>query len=160
LILEIGCGERRDFPDSLGLDIRKTTKVDVIGDARSLPFKDESFDHVFSSHTLEHLPHGDCDRVLREWIRVLRPGGVIELRMPDLRARALIFALNPTIRSMRMIYGEQDYEENYHKSGYSYGLLKGMLRAVGVVKVKRVISGYRGIPFLPSCLHVRGFKRG
>lgn len=49
-------------------------------DATRLSFEDESFDRVIAAHVLEHLyrPHV----VLREWWRVLKPGGVLSLVLP------------------------------------------------------------------------------
>lgn len=49
-------------------------------DATSLSFADNSFDRVIATHVLEHLvqPHV----VLREWMRVLKPGGVLTLVLP------------------------------------------------------------------------------
>ena len=49
-------------------------------DARRLSFAEGSFDRVIAAHVLEHLyqPH----EVLREWVRVLKPGGVLTLVLP------------------------------------------------------------------------------
>ena len=49
-------------------------------DATSLSFPDASFDRVIAAHVLEHLyyPH----KVLREWTRVLKPGGMLSLILP------------------------------------------------------------------------------
>jgi phosphatidylethanolamine/phosphatidyl-N-methylethanolamine N-methyltransferase len=49
-------------------------------DASNLSFADNSFDRLIASHVLEHLsqPH----EVLREWARVVKPGGVISLILP------------------------------------------------------------------------------
>jgi hypothetical protein len=88
-----------------------------------------------------------------------KKGGVLEIRCPDLRARAFLFFLNPSWQDVRNIYGAQDYAGNYHKCGFSYGLLKDLLESCGIHKVKRVIKGYKGIPFLPDCLHVKGVKK-
>jgi ubiquinone/menaquinone biosynthesis C-methylase UbiE len=44
-----------------------------VADAESLPFADASFDVVYSWGVLHHTP--DCDRAIREALRVLRPGG-------------------------------------------------------------------------------------
>jgi predicted SAM-dependent methyltransferase len=157
LMLDIGCGESK-IEGALGLDIRRTNSVNVVADARFLPFRDESFNHVYSSHLIEHFSHQEVKSVLAEWVRVLQKSGVLEIRCPDLRARAFLFFLNPSWRDVINIYGRQDYAGNYHKCGFSYSLLKNLLESLGIKKVKRVIKGYKGIPFLPDCLHVKGVK--
>ena len=159
-ILEIGCGNTKVFSYSIGLDIRKTEVVDIVADARNLPFGDNTFDHIYSSHVIEHFSHREIEDVLCEWVRVLSPGGIIELRCPDLQARALIFFLRPSWGNVKSIYGGQDYPENYHNCGFSYGLIKGCLERCGVIRVRRILKkkGYHGIPFLPDCLHIKGIK--
>jgi predicted SAM-dependent methyltransferase len=157
LSLDIGCGENKRR-GSIGVDIRRTCGVDVIADARVLPFRNEVFDHVYSSHLIEHFSHREIPRVVAEWVRILKRNGMIEIRCPDLRARALLFFLNPTWQNVKNIYGAQDFPENAHKCGFSFGILKSLLNSVGIKDVKRIIGGYKGIPFIPDCLHVRGIK--
>src|SRR3954451_6911212 len=50
-------------------------------DGRHIPFADDSFDIVFSSNVLEHVPH--IRELLGEMRRVLRPGGVAIHAMPS-----------------------------------------------------------------------------
>jgi len=157
MMLDIGCGESLKKGD-IGVDFRKTGSVDIVADARMLPFKDESFDHVYCSHLIEHFSHRDVRNVLVEWVRVLKKEGVIEIRCPDLRARALLFCLNPSWQNVKNIYGGQDYVGNQHRCGFSFGLLKHFLESCGVKNIKRIIKGYRGLPFIPDCLHVKGVK--
>ncbi len=156
-MLEIGCGENLKKGD-IGLDIRKTNSVDVMADARMLPFKNESFKHIYSSHLIEHFSHREVRRILMEWLRVLKMNGTFEIRCPDLRARALLFFLNPSWQNVKNIYGEQDYMYNQHRCGFSFRLLKGLLESCGIKNVRRIIKGYKGIPFIPNSLHVIGVK--
>lgn len=51
------------------------------GDASALPFKDGILDFVYSSHLIEDFP--DWYPYLREWARVLKPGGYIIILLPD-----------------------------------------------------------------------------
>jgi len=53
----------------------KKMPVDVIADGSNLPFKDESYDYVISSHMIEHI--FDPIACIKEWLRVIKPGGYI-----------------------------------------------------------------------------------
>ncbi len=156
--IDIGCGDspRAEY---LGLDVRPTCGVGVLADASRLPFRDGSFIQVFSSHSLEHFGHRKVRSVLEEWVRILRPGGIFEVRCPDLRARALLFVLHPNWKNVVDIYGGQDDEFDFHKSGFSYGLLKGLMEDLGIEEVNRIVAGHKGVPFLPNSLHLKGKKR-
>lgn len=156
MILDIGCGDAKK--GHIGVDLRKTKFVDVLSDARFLPFKTDAFDQVYSSAVIEHFSHREVRKILVEWIRVLKRQGTLEIECPDLRARALLFFLNPTWGNIENVYGGQDYDGNFHKCGFSYELLKSLLEACGIRQVKRVIKGYKGIPFIPDCLHIKGTK--
>ncbi|HEV2692370.1 MAG TPA: methyltransferase domain-containing protein [Verrucomicrobiae bacterium] len=58
--------------------------VQLAGDARDLRwFKDGALDFVYSSHVLEDFDEDETGPVLREWSRVLRPGGKLVLLQPD-----------------------------------------------------------------------------
>jgi SAM-dependent methyltransferase len=56
------------------------------GDAtQGLPVKDQSVAVLYSSHMLEHLDRNEAGRFLKEAYRVLRPGGIIRIAVPDIR---------------------------------------------------------------------------
>ena len=54
---------------------------DLTCDAMDLPFEDNSVDYIVSSHTVEHVL--DVDKAFNEWIRVLKPGGLMAHKVPD-----------------------------------------------------------------------------
>lgn len=64
------------------VDVDPHSSIDVRGDARNLPFKDESFAAVIFSEVLEHLPTGTETKVLREIARLLIPGGRLVVTTP------------------------------------------------------------------------------
>ena len=75
--LEIGPGAR--LAGFEGFDILPSESADKVGDARKLPYPDGSFSLVYASHVIEHFPWNETVDVLREWARVLEPGGVLEI---------------------------------------------------------------------------------
>lgn len=67
------------------LDIAPGPDVDVVLDARKLATLDPmQFDAIYCSHNLEHYYRHDCDTVLRGFRHVLKPGGFVEARVPDM----------------------------------------------------------------------------
>ena len=89
--LDIGCGKIKISPNAIGVDLFPEGDVDVVASGDDLwMFKDNSLDFVVASHSLEHFP--DTKRTLKEWDRVLKPGGVIAFIVPDgeLRPRTIL----------------------------------------------------------------------
>ena len=81
--LEIGPGKKR-IPGFETLNIINPKEVDYVCDAsKKLPFKDETFDIIYASHILEHIPWYQTENVLKEWVRVLKPRSVLEIWVPD-----------------------------------------------------------------------------
>jgi SAM-dependent methyltransferase len=71
-------------------DVKETPEVDLVADIKEgLPLKANSVDYAVSVHALPELPYPDLVPALRELRRVLKPGGVLRLALPDLR-RAIV----------------------------------------------------------------------
>jgi SAM-dependent methyltransferase len=80
--LEIGPGEER-LPGFETLDVRVRPGIDYVADAgHGLPFPDCTFELIYASHVLEHIPWYRTSEVLRDWVRVLTPGGRLEVWVP------------------------------------------------------------------------------
>lgn len=65
------------------VDIRPLKGVKYQADARQLPFADNEFDIVHASHIIEHIPWFQTINTLKEWVRVLKPGGRLEVWTVD-----------------------------------------------------------------------------
>jgi SAM-dependent methyltransferase len=75
--LEIGPGKRR-LPGFETLDLKPG--VDHQADAsKLLPFDDNTFELIYASHIIEHIPWFETINTLKEWRRVLAPGGKLEI---------------------------------------------------------------------------------
>jgi len=77
--LDLGCS-RYKTSGYLGVDIARVPGVDVIGDARRLPFKTSSLDGIFSHHCIEHID--DQLAVISELWRICRDGAEIHIVVP------------------------------------------------------------------------------
>lgn len=76
--LEIGPGSER-IEGFETLNIVRTPQTDHVGDARKPPFKDATFDVVYSSHCIEHIDWWDIEATIAQWVRILKPGGLLEV---------------------------------------------------------------------------------
>lgn len=136
LIADIGVGtstQHFEAGEVVSFDIREEVKPDVVCDVRYLPCPDQTFDVVFSSHTLEHFPWMSVDSVLKEWTRVLKVGGELRLVVPNLRWSAKrILEDNVSPYDYWVLYGEQDYPKNYHAVGFTPNSLKNLVDSLGL----------------------------
>jgi SAM-dependent methyltransferase len=82
--LNWGCGPT-PAAGWLNSDRLRAPDIQVSCDIRDgLPLEDDAFDYVVSIHGLQDLPYLDVVPALQELRRVLRPGGVLRLGLPDL----------------------------------------------------------------------------
>jgi len=82
--LHWGCGPITPF-GWVNSDVAAAPGVDVVADIRQgLPLPAAAFDYIVSIHALPELAYGELDPALKELHRVLRPGGVLRLGLPDL----------------------------------------------------------------------------
>jgi predicted SAM-dependent methyltransferase len=140
-ILDLGCGEIATvLKDGLPVrvDMRDDVNADYRCDVRSLPFATESFDVVFSSHTLEHFEHKQISSVLDEWVRVLKPGGDMRLIVPDLSVAAKqLLDGNISQDTWNVLYGEQNERWNFHRTGFTPKILQELLESKGL-KIQKI----------------------
>lgn len=105
--------------------------ADVKADICELPFCENSYDLIFCNHVLEHIPNDR--KAMQELYRVLKPGGVAILQIPQDLSRATTFEDDTiTDRDERAkIFGQYDHVRIYGQDYFE------KLRAVGF-KVEEV----------------------
>ncbi len=90
-LLNLGCG-KQCHPDWLNIDVAKTADDVVAHDLRKpLPLPDASCAVVYASHVLEHFAKAEAPQFLAECFRVLEPGGIIRIVVPDLEQIARLY---------------------------------------------------------------------
>ena len=107
--LNLGCGGRF-HPEWINIDFHSSGGGVIAHDlTRGIPFPDASFEVVYHSHVLEHFSKTKAPHFIGECVRVLKPGGVLRVVVPDL---GQIVRLYVDARE-RAIAGQPGWEENY-----------------------------------------------
>jgi predicted SAM-dependent methyltransferase len=89
--LNLGCGGRF-HPEWTNVDMAPVDDSVIRHNLRRpLPFAADTFDAVYHSHVLEHLGQDDASMFVHECYRVLRPGGVVRIAVPNLETIARLY---------------------------------------------------------------------
>lgn len=144
-VLDIGSGSRRlRFPGAdqvIRLDIREGLGDDYIRhDARdALPFPDEHFQRVFSSHMIEHMTESQARVCLPDWWRVVAPNGTLQIMTVNLEWAAQRVIGGIVTREVRnALWGPQEHEHDIHKHCYTMDTLVGLVSILwGLKKIQR-----------------------
>lgn len=82
--LNLGCGDIT-FEEFVNVDFGCNSKADLKADLRkTLPIDDNSVDGIFTEHTFEHLKYKHVDQLLKECYRIMKPGSIIRIIVPDI----------------------------------------------------------------------------
>lgn len=136
--LHLGCGEV-NHPKFVNVDALPFPHVHYLQPVDRLPnFGDGSVNLVYASHCLEHFPHEETPRVLNEWFRVLKPGGILRLSVPDFDLLHDIYRDNDNEITFIIgpIMGSQDHKFNVHYTMFNRKSLERDLRRAGFREVR------------------------
>lgn len=136
--LHLGCGKRH-IPGFVHIDAIDYPHVDHVASIDNLSFiPDGSVELIYTCHVLEHFKRRDVVRVLKEWHRVLQPGGVLRVSVPDFEKLCEVYLkykdLNLVIGAL---FGRQDYLYNIHYNAFDFPVLKQALEEAGFRDVRR-----------------------
>jgi SAM-dependent methyltransferase len=128
---------------------------------KGLPIADGTVDKVYCSHVLEHLAVNDMRRALRNTLKMLRPGGLFRLVIPDLRliARQYLHSTEPdagfkfveTLGMGRMdrrtgLMGSlrRRFGNSAHFWMWDFESMEIELKNTGFVEIRRAVRGDSG----------------
>jgi predicted SAM-dependent methyltransferase len=129
----------------LNCDIVPFPQVDLVFDLRKrFPFDDDVIAEIFSAATLEHFREHDSLHILREFFRILSPGGSLRVSTPDIEAIA-----------RGVLAGEDLDLLNQHLFGKfkggeteDYDVHRWMVPAARMIEILRSI-GFRDVERIP-----------
>lgn len=135
--LHLGCGKRY-IPEYVHIDAVNFEHVDHVASIDNLSFiGDNTVDVIYNCHVLEHFKRRDVIRVLKEWHRVIKPGGVLRISVPDFAALSQLYQrtsdLNVVIGAL---FGRQDYLYNVHYNVFDFNSLRSNLEDAGFSTIR------------------------
>jgi len=150
--LDIGAGHnpyQPNNPEWEHFDKRAMPHIEHVGDQRSLPFDDSTFDVIRSAHTIEHEWWTETDAMLQEWRRVLKPGGYAEIRCPNILYVAQDIASRPErlkdwvplIHGSPYFPGWGETDLNSHRMSFSPQTLIDTCLSAGFSSVESLADG-------------------
>jgi predicted SAM-dependent methyltransferase len=122
--------------------------VDHVCNAADLgSFPDDTFSEIYASHVVEHFDYkNELLATLREWCRVMSPGGILYVSVPDLDVLTRLFVDREGLTGqerffvMRMIFGGHMDQYDYHLVGLNEEFLADFLRVAGFTELRKVVD--------------------
>lgn len=136
--LHLGCGKRY-IPDFVHIDVQPYDHIDYVASIDNLSsIEDGTVDLIYNCHVLEHFKRTDVSRVLKEWRRVLKPGGTLRISVPDFESICQVYNNLKNIELViGPIFGRQDYLYNIHYNIFDYTSMSKQLEESGFVNVHK-----------------------
>ncbi|MFA6047068.1 MAG: methyltransferase domain-containing protein, partial [Phycisphaerales bacterium] len=127
------------------VDVQRSPKAtrdpEILAKATEIPLDDGVADEIMAIHLFEHFYYWEAPKALAEWRRLLKPGGLLVLEMPDVKkcAKNLVRLIetedlkNIDSLAMHGLYGDPREEDPWmsHKWGWTPKTLRKLLRAHG-----------------------------
>ena len=137
--LNLGC-RTRVLDGWKNFDCDPHPGVDIVGDIRNLSaFSDGSVTEIMASHCAEHVPHTETLPMLKEWARVLEPGGKLYVAVPDFERCVQLYGLiGLDDWIVRFLCGDQEYKTAYHYNLFDEERLSRLLKEAGFSESFRV----------------------
>lgn len=124
-----------------------------------LDFPSDSVDEVRASHVLEHFGHQQVASVLTEWVRVVKPGGIVKIAVPDFEGIARRYLSGEAIPTQGFVMGGQEDQLDFHKSIFDIESLTELMRACGLRDVVFWPSDAEDCSSYAISLNLQGTKR-
>ncbi len=125
LKVELGCGDaKHQRPGYIHCDINDNGQDCVFDITKGLPFRDNSCNEIYASHTFEHISRQDLVGLFNECWRCIRPGGILWVIVPawnsesrfiiphytqfdEATFRHLSLDMNPDYKDMRTLHSSE-----------------------------------------------------
>jgi glycogen(starch) synthase len=140
--VNVGCGEK-PMAGYLNVDFRDLPDVDVVADARELPFEEGSLREIMSAHLVEHFrEHQLATIILPHWFKLLETGGELRIICPNWDAMMKrVESGDMSLEDFKVLtFGLQDYDGDDHFAMYTPQSLGAVLEGAGFRDVELLVA--------------------
>jgi predicted SAM-dependent methyltransferase len=157
LKLNLGSGPKE-------LHLKGYENLDLIDGKKAYPLEYDSgeVDEIRASHVLEHFGKNEVQSVLRDWVDKLRPGGILQIAVPDFDkiASAYVNQVKQEHSPDKYIMGGQDDANDFHKSIFNKEVLTKLMEAAGLQNIQVWESEVTDYASYAISLNLEGTKPG
>ena len=139
--VHLGCGKRY-LRGYIHVDLAEYPHIDYGHGVERLPmFEENSVDLIYGSHLLEYFDRAQVIPVLKEWRRVLKPGGTLRLAVPNFEALMEVYGKYGDLDMvLGPLYGRWPIPGSdaivYHKTIYDFASVKHVLEEAQLGNVR------------------------
>ena len=160
--IEFGCGETPTKEGFKTCDIRDLPGVDYVCPSWEIDklVQENTVEEIFSRHFFEHLTFAQGEVMLDKWRKILKPGGMCEMMLPNMALHVQQWLERKTDREIKHAMagfwgwqrGEFDDVWDVHKSGYDKELLTNLVKSKGFINIQSLAKP------MSKHLHLKFYK--
>lgn len=144
LQVHLGCGKRY-IPGFVHVDLADFPHIDHRSAIDNLSmFETGTVDLIYCCHAFEYFDRTEAPRVLGEWKRVLRSGGILRLAVPDFEALVSVYRNSGDLNDiLGPLYGRMQVRTPggdrvlYHRTTYDFASLRTLCLSCGFRDFRR-----------------------
>lgn len=122
----------------INIDQNPQKDKEIKGDIRKLNYKDNSIEIIIAKNILQVFSHREFSQILKEWNRVLKPGGTLLLSVPDLKSilTAYVQGKLDFEETQKAIFGNQVNEFDYYYNAFDENSIQIALTHTGFIIIE------------------------
>jgi len=138
--LNLGCG-KKVLAGYENADNFSAPYIDAVYNLYDIPYTDETISEISTEHAIEHCTHAQGIQAIHEWFRCLKPGGVLNLKLPDaeLCMKNYLDAKDDkhrewyhyTVHGYQKALADELDESQIHRWSYSKSEIRKLLESTG-----------------------------
>ena len=140
--INMGCGWRNFGDEWTHIDGGDYEHLDYSSITKLSQYEDNSVSLIYASHVIEYFDRDEVETLLKEWYRVMKPGGIVRIAVPNFETITSLYSQQKYELDsfLGLLYGKMPMKNEtiYHKTVYDFDSLSKILKnKIGFREVKK-----------------------